>query len=127
MVSGKPRASGGNRMPSRKVPLKGQFVIVFVLLHENSTGCTPPIGSTISTVMRALIGRPARFVTFTVYHHRTLIFGSAAGAFSVALNGSVAAGAPEATPTSAAASDARASFAFIGRIVRLYRPRAKLT
>ena len=51
-------------MKSLKVPLIGQFVIVFVLL-PNSTGWTPPIGSTIASLILAAAGLPPT-VTCTV-------------------------------------------------------------
>src|SRR5579883_2426125 len=65
----------------------------------NCTGCLPPSGSTMRTVIRAAIGFPFGSVTRTVYGQVAFTFGVRVATASVALNGSAADG--EAVPAGA--------------------------
>src|SRR5262249_31309926 len=114
-VSVIPLDSGGNSARSEYVPLIGKLVM-FLLQQLNSTGCTPPTGSTIWAVIRAPIGRPARVVTFTIHRHSAFTF----GACVAALNATRSAGATG--PAGAAGGRARARASTHGAASRSLTP-----
>ena len=72
-----PRDSAGQSTKSRNAPVNGRLTISF-FVSPNSTGWTPPSGSTICAVIRAATGFPPA-VAWTVYDHLTPIRGLCVG------------------------------------------------
>lgn len=104
-VSGMPRELAGQMMKSRNVPVKRQLVMFLVLL-PNSTGWTPPIGSTICSVRVAAAGFPPAVRAVIVYSQWTPIFGVIPGSvIAILAEGVPASRVPESANAAAAVAN----------------------